>query len=125
MVMEVSARTWLAEARRQWQRQRAELVADGLVGQGEAAATGELDHGGQHPADLASELLEREIDLGLIDEAEDILAEIDAAEARLEAGTYGRCETCDAAIAYERLRAVPWARRCVAHQVPIERYEAI
>ncbi len=41
------------------------------------------------------------------------LAEIDAALARIDAGRYGRCEVCGAAIAPERLQARPAARRCV------------
>jgi DnaK suppressor protein len=41
------------------------------------------------------------------------LDEIDAALARVEAGTYGRCERCGAAIGDERLDARPTARTCV------------
>jgi len=42
----------------------------------------------------------------------DALAEIDAAQARLETGTFGRCETCRQPIPLARLRATPTARRC-------------
>ena len=42
----------------------------------------------------------------------DALAEIDAAQARLEAGTFGRCEACREPIPLARLRATPTARRC-------------
>ena len=41
------------------------------------------------------------------------LAEIDAAEQRLAAGTYGVCERCREAIGGERLAVRPAARRCV------------
>jgi DnaK suppressor protein len=44
------------------------------------------------------------------------LDEIDAAQARLAAGTYGVCERCVRAIPLERLRAIPTARYCVACQ---------
>jgi RNA polymerase-binding protein DksA len=40
------------------------------------------------------------------------LVEIDAALQRIEADTYGTCESCDETIARERLLAVPYARRC-------------
>jgi RNA polymerase-binding transcription factor DksA len=42
------------------------------------------------------------------------LAEVDAAEARLAAGTYGTCEGCGASIPAGRLEARPTARTCVA-----------
>ena len=50
-----------------------------------------------------------------------VLAEIDAAEARLAAGTYGTCEICARAIPFERLRAIPAARLCVVCEEIVER----
>jgi len=44
--------------------------------------------------------------------ARETLAEIDAAQARLEAGAFGECEVCRRPIALARLRAAPTARRC-------------
>jgi len=41
-------------------------------------------------------------------------ADIDAALARVDAGTYGVCERCGRAIPRERLLARPMARLCVA-----------
>jgi DnaK suppressor protein len=42
------------------------------------------------------------------------LGEIDAALARIEAGTYGRCTGCQGEIPAERLELRPFARTCVA-----------
>ncbi|WP_028651343.1 TraR/DksA family transcriptional regulator [Nocardioides halotolerans] len=42
------------------------------------------------------------------------LADIEAAERRVEDGTYGICERCGAAIPDARLEARPTARTCVA-----------
>lgn len=42
------------------------------------------------------------------------LAEVEAAIDRIRAGTYGICEVTGQPIAPERLRAIPWTRRCVA-----------
>ncbi len=42
------------------------------------------------------------------------LLEIDAALGKLEAGTYGRCESCGDEIAEARLEAMPAARLCMA-----------
>ncbi len=49
------------------------------------------------------------------------LDEIQAATARLETGSFGVCETCGAAIPLLRLRAMPWARHCLACQAQEER----
>jgi|SRR5512145_607727 RNA polymerase-binding protein DksA len=42
-----------------------------------------------------------------------LLDEIDAAQARLAAGTFGACEGCGKSIPLARLRAVPATRLCV------------
>jgi DnaK suppressor protein len=50
-----------------------------------------------------------------------LLDEIDAAQARLAAGTFGVCEQCRKAIPLRRLRAVPAARLCVVCEQVAER----
>ena len=49
------------------------------------------------------------------------LAEVDAALARVAAGTYGVCETCGEAINPDRLDARPTARTCIAHAPVVRR----
>ena len=44
------------------------------------------------------------------------LDEIEAATMRLEAGRFGVCQACGAGIVLARLRAMPWARHCLACQ---------
>ena len=44
------------------------------------------------------------------------MAEIQAALARIDAGTYGICEVCGEEISPARLEAFPMARRCVRCQ---------
>jgi RNA polymerase-binding transcription factor DksA len=41
------------------------------------------------------------------------LVEVDEAISKLEAGTYGRCESCDGSISEARLEAMPAARLCI------------
>jgi DnaK suppressor protein len=67
----------------------------------------------EHDPDTASIAFERSQVAGLIESAHESLAEIDAAERRLDAGTYGLCETCGKPIARERLEARPIARTCI------------
>lgn len=48
------------------------------------------------------------------------LEAIQAALARIDDGTYGRCEICGEMINAPRLTAIPTARRCVACQERLE-----
>jgi DnaK suppressor protein len=77
--------------------------------------TGELVSGSadQHMADTATETVDREIDYTLEEHDERLLESIDAALARIDAGTYGTCVNCGRAIAPERLEAMPWATLCI------------
>ena len=62
-------------------------------------------------------------DLGNAEIARDLreVDQVEAALARIDAGTYGRCTTCSAEIDFERLRAYPVAARCKRCQVLHER----
>jgi RNA polymerase-binding transcription factor len=71
------------------------------------------DGNDSHLADSASETLDREMELTLGDNAEHLLESIDAALARIDAGTYGNCERCGRPIAADRLEALPWATKCI------------
>jgi DnaK suppressor protein len=79
------------------------------------------DYGsGHHPGDDATELFMQERNIALRGVNADTIAEIDAALARLDAGVYGICEECGAAIGEERLEARPFATRCIACQARAE-----
>jgi RNA polymerase-binding transcription factor len=54
----------------------------------------------------------QEVDLALMQMKSETLKKIDQAILRLEEGTYGRCEECDAEIPAARLRALPFAALC-------------
>ncbi len=49
-----------------------------------------------------------------VTEAKSAVSRLESALARAEAGTYGRCERCGAAIPSERLAALPDATTCVS-----------
>jgi RNA polymerase-binding protein DksA len=85
-------------------RVRAE-IAEGIV------APGPMTYGSQAAA--ATQVFEQQRDLALRDRNAAHLAEIEAAIARLDAGTYGRCARCGEPIAPERLEALPWAAHCI------------
>ena len=58
--------------------------------------------------------MDRERDLVLSAQAMAAVAEIDAALAKIAAGSYGLCENCRTLIPRPRLRAIPYARLCIA-----------
>ena len=68
---------------------------------------------GDHIADSATETYMRELDNGLEENAEHLLAEIEAALGRIDDGTYGLCVNCGKPIAEERLEALPYATLCI------------
>jgi DnaK suppressor protein len=101
----------LAEMRAELQQQRrlvleSALGADAeLAGLRESPPGAEIEEGARHLADEAT--LER------LEEAERLeLRRIDAALARMDAGSFGTCADCGEEIEPRRLRAVPWATRC-------------
>jgi len=76
-------------------------------------ASGSLSNVPHHLADLANREFEEEITLGLVANEQRLLAEVDAALARMDANSYGVCTQCRKGIAKERLRALPYAPLCV------------
>lgn len=76
--------------------------------------TGELVSGSadNHPADTATETLDREIDYTLEENSGNVLREIEAALKRIDDGTFGLCTTCGKPIEPERLEHLPWSTQC-------------
>jgi DnaK suppressor protein len=66
-----------------------------------------------HPADLATDAADREMNSLLATTEGELLYEIDEALRRIYKKTYGKCESCGKRIGEERLNAVPYARLCV------------
>ena len=72
-------------------------------------------------ADYGSDQFEQELTLGLIENEAGEVAQIDAALERIEDGSFGKCEECQAVIPVKRLDAVPFARCCIKCQSAKER----
>jgi len=68
---------------------------------------------GDDQADVGAKTFEREHELALTHNARELLAQNERAIARIEAGTYGTCESCGEAIGKARLQAFPRATLCV------------
>jgi RNA polymerase-binding transcription factor DksA len=67
----------------------------------------------EHDPDGSTVAFERQMVAGLLKEARHQHGEIDAALARVDAGTYGRCAECGERISPERLDALPATTVCV------------
>lgn len=79
----------------------------------ERDTTGELSHIDNHPADLATELYEREKDVALQDRAELELQRVLLSLDAMKDGQYGACVVCGKSIPFERLQAVPDTLYCL------------
>jgi DnaK suppressor protein len=76
---------------------------------------------GDNLAETATVTLDREIDYSLEEASNHVLAAIDAALGRLDAGTYGTCVTCGRPIGEDRLEAIPYAAQCIECRTREER----
>jgi DnaK suppressor protein len=112
-------KTFLKKARETLQEMRTQLLRN---------VQDELHEGreqtkdeGMDTYDLASDARDREINFILTDRDREKLQAIDDALARVEDGTYGVCESCEADIAEGRLEALPFTRLCINCQAEREK----
>jgi len=77
--------------------------------------------GGPDRMDAARELEEEAVWLAVLDRSRDMQATVEEALRRVATGQYGRCAECGQHIALARLRALPFAVRCLACQERMER----
>jgi RNA polymerase-binding transcription factor DksA len=112
---ETHARELLDAERERLDTIRADIDRDGLV---EGVDEPEVNEqvGGQRDADAGSDTEGRTRDLGLVEQIEGELRDIEDALRRLDDGTYGLCEICGRPISDERLEANPTARYDVEHE---------
>jgi DnaK suppressor protein len=64
-------------------------------------------------ADAGTATFEREKELSIEQNVRDLIAKIDRALKRIEAGTFGVCEACGKPIEKARLKALPYADLCI------------
>jgi len=79
-----------------------------------AGGNGLVRDAGDDEADTGTKTFEREHELALTRNAQDLLDQSERALARIDAGTYGVCESCGQPIGKARLQAFPRATLCVA-----------
>jgi len=105
-----SRKKFLAKTRAQLLETKNKLLGE-IDSELRAEREGNKDEG-MDTYDLASEERDREINFILSDRERVKLKQIDDALERLDAATYGVCESCGLEIAEERLEAMPFSRLC-------------
>lgn len=78
-----------------------------------ADTSGNLSNVPLHMADVGTENYDQEFTLGLIENEQDTLEQVQDALNRLDAGTFGSCTSCEEPIAKARLQALPYTRHCI------------
>lgn len=71
-------------------------------------------------ADHGSGELNQHLSVTLMENDRIELERIERAILRIESGAYGKCETCEKVIPMPRLKAIPWATRCIICQSRVE-----
>jgi RNA polymerase-binding protein DksA len=74
-----------------------------------------------HMADIGSDASEQEFTLSLMENDEDTLEAIEQALEKIEEGTFGRCDECEAEIAKQRLQAIPYTAHCIRCATNLQR----
>ena len=99
---------------------RAEITGDVNNMEAHALKSTEQDNSVDHMADFGTDNFEQQLTLGLIENNEKLLQQIDAALERIEVGTYGMCVNTGKPISKARLEAIPWAALCIEEQRRLE-----
>jgi RNA polymerase-binding transcription factor DksA len=73
-----------------------------------------------HPADLGGQQFDEDMTVALLGNEERIEERINAALARIEQGTFGRCESCGKEITRERLKTLPHTPYCLECAAKLE-----
>ncbi len=74
----------------------------------------------QHMADVATDMYDREFNLGLASNEREVLHKIEVALKKIADKSYGLCEDCKKSIAAARLNAIPYVETCLKCQEKLE-----
>ncbi len=106
-------RTLLLELRRRLAASVSHMQQEAMD-EGSASGRGELsDISLEHLADRGSDTFTKDLMLGMIQENEAEIIDIDRALEKIEDGTYGICESCRDSISMARIKAIPFALLCI------------
>jgi len=73
-----------------------------------------------HMADVATDMYDREFNLGLASTEREVLQKIEQAVKRIDDKVFGACVECGKSIPFARLNAIPYVETCLKCQEKIE-----
>ncbi len=73
-----------------------------------------------HMADVATDMYDREFNLGLASTEREVLQKIEQALKRIDDKIFGACVECEKSIPFARLNAIPYVETCLKCQEKIE-----
>lgn len=88
-------------------------MTDEALRRSQAESSGNLSNVPLHMADVGTENYDQEFTLGLIENEQATLDQVQTALNRIEAGTFGKCDECQEPIAKTRLQALPYTKYCI------------
>jgi RNA polymerase-binding protein DksA len=88
-------------------------MTDEALRRAQPESSGNLSNVPLHMADVGTENYDQEFTLGLIENEQSTLEQVQTALGRINEGTYGRCEECGEPIAKPRLQALPYTPHCI------------
>ena len=103
-------------------KHRQQIMNVGLLNKSDDLHVSEEDLSDE--TDLASSMIQQQLNCTIRDREYLKLRRIDAALERIADGTYGHCEECEEEIGAKRLENQPWAELCIQHAEEREREES-
>jgi RNA polymerase-binding protein DksA len=83
-------------------------------------SSGDISGHALHMADVATDMYDREFNLGLASNDRELLYKIDEALKRITDQTFGNCQECGKSIPTARLKAIPYVENCLKCQEKLE-----
>ena len=74
-----------------------------------------------HMADVATDMYDKEFNLGLASKDRQVLQEVEDALQRIKEGSYGLCIATGKPISKARLKAIPYVKYCLEYQEELEK----
>jgi RNA polymerase-binding transcription factor DksA len=104
----------LLEKRRRDLRGTMNLLGEKTIGKNPSSEAGDISSMPMHMADVGSDAFEHDLNLNLVENEEEELEQIEEALEKIPKGNFGLCEMCRKPITKERIKAIPYARLCIA-----------
>ena len=83
--------------------------------------TGDVSGHALHMADVATDMYDREFNLGLASNDRELLFKIESALKRVDNKIFGLCSHCNKLIPMARLKAIPYVETCLKCQEELEK----